>query len=113
VNEVARRPTAQHLAAFSSLLASDNEAGKLNQRDLQLLALLVVHDTPMSVGQIATMVSLSPSHAGRVIDKLVTRKLIERISGADRRTAQLRPTAAGRALDARVRRHFEASARQG
>lgn len=109
-----RRPTrvATHLAAFSTMLAHDADAGKLNQRDLQLLALLCAHENPLSVGQMATMIGLSSSHAGRVVDKLTLRGFVTRgrDTANDRRVVMVEPTAAGRALDARVRQHFERSA---
>jgi DNA-binding MarR family transcriptional regulator len=100
-----------HLAAFSSLLAHDPDASKLHMRDLQVIALLVAHDVPLSIGAIATMLSVSSPHISRVCDRLVTRDLLVRNeSPTDRRIALLTPTPAGRALDERVARHYQSSA---
>jgi DNA-binding MarR family transcriptional regulator len=105
--------TTSHLAAFSSLLAHDEEAGALHMRDLQVIALLVSHRTPLSVGAIATLLSISSSHVSRVTDKLVGRGLLGRVaSPTDRRIALVEPTEAGRALDDRVRAHFHATGSQ-
>lgn len=100
-----------HLAAFSSLLAADADASRLHMRDLQVIALLVAHATPLSVGTIATMLTVSSPHISRVCDRLVTRGLLTRTeSPTDRRIALLAPTPAGRALDERVRAHYATSA---
>jgi DNA-binding MarR family transcriptional regulator len=99
-----------HLAAFSSLLAHDEEAGALHMRDLQIIALLVSHGTPLSVGAIATLLSISSSHVSRTTDKLVGRGLLARaVSQTDKRIALVEPTEAGRVLDDRIRAHFHAS----
>lgn len=102
--------TTSHLAAFSSLLAHDQEAGALHMRDLQIIALLVAEGTPLSVGAIAALLSISSSHVSRVTDKLVGRGLLARApSPTDRRIALVIPTEAGRALDDRIRSHFHAT----
>ena len=100
-------PAHAHLAAFSALLARDEIAGQLHMRDLQIIALLIAHDTPMTIGTVAALLSVSPPHVSRISDKLVTRGLLVRTHSAeDRRLALLAPTAEGRALDERVRAHF-------
>jgi DNA-binding MarR family transcriptional regulator len=106
--------TTTHLAAFSSLLAHDEEAGLLHMRDLQIIALLVAHNVPLAVGAVATLLSISSSHVSRVTDKLVGRGLLMRAASLnDRRIALLEPTAAGRALDERVRAHFRSATPEG
>ena len=96
-----------HLAAFSALLARDEIAGRLHMRDLQIIALLIAHDTPMTIGTVAALLEVSSPHISRIADKLVERGLLERThSTEDRRVALLTPTAQGRALDQRVRAHF-------
>jgi DNA-binding MarR family transcriptional regulator len=96
-----------HLAAFSMLLARDEETAGMPMRDLQIIALLVAHNTPLAVGQVATMLDLSHPYVGRVADKLVTQGLLARSEDpTDRRIALLEPTRAGRALDQRVQGHY-------
>lgn len=108
--------TLAHLTAFSSMLARDEETAKLNLRDLQIVALLVAHKTPLTFGTIATMLSLSPSHVSRVGEKLVAAGFVVRRRAdaeenpADRRVVMLEATATGIALDVRVRKHFRAAA---
>lgn len=103
-------PTSAHLIAFTSLLAADEEAGKLNTRDLQVLALLVAGAAPLTVGQVAEALAISSSHCGRLIDRLVQRGLLDRMhSPTDRRICRLVPTKAGRALDKRVSAHYHAA----
>jgi DNA-binding MarR family transcriptional regulator len=106
-------PVTGHLTAFSHLLAQDQDASKLHMRDLQVIALLVANDTPMSVGQVAKQLTISTSHCSRVVDKLVLRKLLRRTdSMTDRRIAYLAPTPEARALDERVRAHFQAASEE-
>lgn len=99
-----------HLAAFSTLLAHDPDASRLHMRDLQIVALLVAHAQPLSVGAVAALLNVSSPHVSRTADKLVQRGLLARNpSASDRRIALLEPTPAGRALDERVREHFQAA----
>jgi DNA-binding MarR family transcriptional regulator len=103
----AQLPAHAHLAAFSALLARDEIAGQLHMRDLQVIALLIAHDTPMTIGTVAALLGVSSPHVSRVAEKLVNRGLLERTHGKeDRRNAMLAPTEEGRALDQRVRAHF-------
>lgn len=100
-------PAHAHLAAFSALLARDEIAGRLHMRDLQIIALLIAHDVPMTVGTVAALLEVSSPHISRIADKLVERGLLARThSTEDRRIALLAPTGEGRALDERVRAHF-------
>jgi DNA-binding MarR family transcriptional regulator len=95
-----------HLAALTSLLASDVEAGQLHTQHLRLLALLCASDRPLSLGQVAAMAGVSAPTASRLIRRLVDREFVSRSTDADNwRTVALTPTQAGRDLDARVRAH--------
>jgi DNA-binding MarR family transcriptional regulator len=103
-------PSAAHLAAFASMLSGDEDTSAMHLRELQIIALLVAHEVPLSVGMVATMLSISQSHISRVADKLVIRKLIVRVeSPTDRRIVLLEPTPAGRSLDAQVRAHYRSA----
>lgn len=105
--------TQSHLAAFSALLAHDAQAGRLNMRDLQVLALVVSNREPIGVGEMATMLSISPPAASRIANKLVDRGLLRRFGiPTDRRIALLEPTPEGHALNDQVRSYFESSANQ-
>ena len=96
-----------HLAAFSSLLARDKDAGRLNTRHVQLVCLLCAQDGPVTVGHVATMAALPSWSVSRLADKLIDHGLITRTRDThDDRRVFLAPTAEGRALDARVREHF-------
>lgn len=103
--------TPGHLVAFSSMLARDADTAKLNMRDLQVMALLVAHKTPLTFGSIATMLSLSPSYVSRVGEKLVLAGFVVRREDnpTDRRVVMLEATPTGIALDVRVRKHFRAT----
>jgi DNA-binding MarR family transcriptional regulator len=95
-----------HLAALSSLLASDVEAGQLHTQHLRLLALLCASDHPLSLSQVAALGGVSLPSASRLIRRLVDREFVSRAVYADNwRTVSLSPTQAGRDLDARVRAH--------
>ena len=103
----AQLPAHAHLVAFSALLARDEVAGQLHMRDLQVIALLIAHDTPMTIGTVAALLGVSSPHISRLAEKLVNRGLLERThSKEDRRNAMLAPTEEGRALDQRVRAHY-------
>lgn len=104
-------PTSAHLIALSHMLAMDPEAGTLNTRDLQIVALLVAHKHKLPVGQIAEMLKISSSHCSRLTDRLVERGFLARSAHhADRRIVLLQPTKAGRALDTRVSRAYWSAA---
>lgn len=95
-----------HLAALTSLLASDAEAGQLHTQHLRLLALLCAASEPLSLGQVAALAGVSAPTASRLIRRLVERRFVTRATDADNwRTVRLAPTQAGRDLDARVRAH--------
>lgn len=97
-----------HLAALSSLLAHDPDAGRLHVRHLQLLALLCSSGDPVPVHAVAERLGLSQSQTSRVLIKLEDHGLIDRTKlRDDLRLCLAVPTAAGRALDARVRAHVE------
>ena len=103
--------TADHLLAFSSLLAQDPDAQRLHHRHLQVLALVCANTLPLSVRGIAEQIKLSPSATSRAVDKLVERGLLTRADSADdRRVAVVLPTEAGARLDLRVRGHFARAA---
>lgn len=103
---------ATHLEAFSTLLAQDGDAKQLHMRDLQIIALLVEQGEPLSVSTMATMLSVSIPHISRLGERLVARGFAQCAwNETDRRRLMYSPTAEGRALDERVRGHFEVSAR--
>lgn len=103
--------TSAHLIAFTSMLARDRDASQLNLRDLQIIALLVSKAEPLSVSAIATLISISNPQVSRITKKLTLRHLLKRNhEGDDWRLALYEPTAEARALDARVRGHFDATA---
>lgn len=105
--------SARSMAAFSSLLAHDAQAGRLNMRDLQVLALLAQNDEAVGLAEMAVTLSVSPAVASRIATKLVDRGLIIRFDNpTNRRASLLEPTPAGRALDAKVRAYYESSAKQ-
>jgi DNA-binding MarR family transcriptional regulator len=114
-----RRPleSLTHLQAFSTMLAHDDDAKALNTRDLQIIALLVAHNAPLTVGAISTLMSLSSQQVSRLTRKLCERGFLARREDKnDWRLVLYVPTKAGRALDERVRAHFETAgekARQG
>jgi DNA-binding MarR family transcriptional regulator len=95
---------APHLAALSALIAQDAEAGQVNTRQLQLLALLSSETEPMTIVAAATRLGVSQSRMSRVASALVDKGLVT--STEDRycrRAVLLRPTRIGRDLDSRVR----------
>jgi DNA-binding MarR family transcriptional regulator len=97
-----------NLVALSSLLAHDEDAGRLNTRHLQLLAHLCASGEPMTVGTVAAGIGLSHSQTSRIVTKLGTHGLIEKtMNDGDQRLCLVAPTTAGRALDARVRAHVD------
>ena len=104
--------TSKHLIAFSHLLAKDHVAGSLNFRELQIIALVNAWSkTPLSVGGIAEALNISSPAISRHVQKLVSRGLLQRDAiDSDRRLVLLNVTAAGRALDERVKKHYATSA---
>jgi len=57
----------------------------------------------LSVGELSARMGLSKSRGGRVIDRLVRRRLVDRRGhGDDRRVAEVVVTAAGRAVQQRL-----------
>jgi DNA-binding MarR family transcriptional regulator len=109
---MSQTPTSAHLIAFSHLLARDKEAGSLNTRDLQAVALMVAQGVPLTVGQIAALLTISSPTCSRLLHKLVRRGLLRHAatSPLDRRLVRLEPTPAGCALDRRVNAHYHAAA---
>lgn len=100
--------TSTHLWAFSALLASDPEAGKLNLRHLQLLALIVEHGQPLSRVDAAAVLECSPGIITRTADRLVEIGFLTRTDSADdRRVSEMEATPLGRAVNERVRSYFE------
>lgn len=100
--------TSSHLWAFSALLASDPEAGKLHTRHLQLLALIVEHGQPLARVDAAAVLECSPGIITRTADRLVEIGfLTRRDSALDRRISELEATALGRAVNERIRKYFE------
>lgn len=99
--------THEHLAAFSKMLGRDAEASRLSMRDLQVISMLVAHDTPIPVGTVAAMLHIGAPAMSRLAMKLEERGLLVRDrTGADQRITMLRPTQAGREADARVRASY-------
>jgi DNA-binding MarR family transcriptional regulator len=103
-------PSIALLATFSAMLAGDHEAVLLHARDLQIIALFCSFDRAVSIGAAATSLGLSSSYMSRIVDRLVARRFLMRTTDrTDRRVELVKPTADGRRLDARVKRHFESA----
>lgn len=103
--------TASHLTAFSHLLANDSIAGKLNMRELQIIALLADGGKAMTIGDIAGALTLSSSYLSRVVEKLVKLGFVKRAAQAsDRRLVLIAVSTSGRALNERVRQQFASAA---
>lgn len=83
-------------------IAKDPVAGKLNHSHLQALGCIVAipGSTPSSVGR---KIGMTLGAASRVVERLVTEKLVTRTHDTiDKRAVLLQPTKAGRAVHARV-----------
>jgi len=87
--------------------AEDAQAG-IGPAQLSALSVLVFAGQK-TVGELATLEQVQPPTMSRIVDGLVQKKLVERVSSAnDRRTVQITATPAGRKLllagrDRRVR----------
>lgn len=102
-------PQADHLFAFSAMLAADSEAGQLHTRHLQVIGLLCAQG-PLSVSAVAALTELDGPTISRLAIILAERGLLTRTEAPqDRRMTLLTATQTGRALDARVRAHFAAA----
>lgn len=100
-----------HLWAFSALIAADAEAGKLHPRHLQILAAVCAAPEPMPVSAVAQLLGIDHAGLSRHALRLVGRGLLTRAEDpTDRRSTVLAPTAAGRALDARVQSAYTITA---
>jgi DNA-binding MarR family transcriptional regulator len=98
-----------HLLALSSLLAHDPDAGQLHTQHLRMLAMLCNDPQAMTLNDCINRLDLSPSQGSRLAKRLVARRLLrKRRDEPNGRHVLLIPTAAGRALDERVRGHVEA-----
>lgn len=107
---MARMEASTHLLAFSSLLARDPDAGRLNIRDLQILTMIVDAGHPISGVDVARTVKISGSQVTKVVDRLELHGLIRRgRTKEDRRLVTLSPTDQGRDLDRRIRAYFQAA----
>jgi DNA-binding MarR family transcriptional regulator len=92
------------LAALTALLASEERVRGLHIRHLQLLHVLCERNEPVSVGELAALIRLSPSATSRVVERLVEEQMVSRAeSPTDRRVMLIRPTESGRRTHVRVR----------
>lgn len=104
------RASAAHLWTFSALLSADPEIRTLNMRHLQLLALICRCDQAISIGALASLTDRQSYAVSRAVDRLVERKLIDRVQSTDdRRMTDVTATLAGHALDRRVLAFFDAA----
>jgi len=88
-------------------LANLREQG-LSQGEAHILALLAT-SAPATIADLHRGLAHKRSTLTSILDRLVDRRLVTRTVGdADRRTFVITPTAKGRAVAARVRRHLAA-----
>lgn len=91
--------------AARSLAVLDDDLTLVQFRAL----LLVVEGRAAGPGDLATMVDVHPSNAGRLVDRLVAKGFVERsVDDADRRHHALVPTDRGRDVVQRVLTHRRA-----
>jgi DNA-binding MarR family transcriptional regulator len=104
----------RHSRELFALSIHAMEAPEVDLRPSGLRALLVLDDLgACTLGELAEQLALSQSATSRLVDKLVTRTLVNRRTAAsDRRQVELTATPAGRRATAHlVRRRREAIAR--
>jgi len=94
-------------------LAADPDASILNYQHLQVLSVICSRPAPPTAGEIAAAMKIDRMLAWRRIDLLAERGFLtrrRRDDDPDRRSVYFEPTAAGRALDQRVRSALSAIA---
>lgn len=100
----------EHLAALTSLLAADAEAGRLHTQHLRLLGDVIEAGGVTTLTDCARRVGLSYTQVSRLAKLLIERGLMERTwNRDDARRHLVTPTAKGRALDDRVRGYVAAA----
>jgi DNA-binding MarR family transcriptional regulator len=96
-----------HLAALTSLLNGDKALGALTHRDMQVLALISKQRQPISQTKAAEMLKVSQPQVNRIVKKLISLgHLHSERDPKDNRFTILTATKEGRAVDGRVRKHF-------
>jgi DNA-binding MarR family transcriptional regulator len=101
-----------HLAALTLLLDGDRALDALTQRDLQVLA-LINKKQALSQTKVAEALGVSQPQINRIVKKLIALgHILSERDPKDNRYTILTTTKEGRAIDTRVRRHFETANQQ-
>jgi DNA-binding MarR family transcriptional regulator len=101
-----------HLSALTALIEGDKALNALSPRELQVLALINKQREPISQAKAAEKLMISQPHVNRIVKRLIALGyILSERDPKDNRYTILTPTVDGKAIDTRVRRHFEKAMR--